>query len=300
MPPTAKHRRVGPLRDTVYGVNEYAIASGDFESGSYRSQLADRAPELKARGFIVGGHAEGHKKQCAGFSQTTKRRCRKFAMKGLGWCKTHRLGVRNTASTRAVIARRIKALKYSGFMGRTLQERVDRLAEDLKPAESLRDELDLMRALAIDAMQLYSMSDAVTDPEKAAEMKLRAGDHVKDALNQIRDMAHAMVRIENMSREASDIAMIGNLANQFVQCVDRVLFDHDGESMDAQLLADEITKQIRQSVVLESTATTMTPDQDVMDMIGSVPKTPEKKEETNGHTDARSNGTRNRSIGVDA
>lgn len=141
-----------------------------------------------------------------------------------------------------------------------------------------------MKALACDALEMYQVATAIEDDTKRNMQMLRAGAHVTEALNHIKDMAYAVVKVEAQSRKALDVALIGNMANQFVAAIDDTLSKYSHElGVDPQALAQEIGDKIYDTVLIDLTTrgTTLTPDLDVADMISTVPKAP-KVGETNG------------------
>jgi len=167
-------------------------------------------------------------------------------------------------------------MKYSKYLGQALGERIQKLQEDPKPSESLRDELDLMRALACDALIMYQMSDEIEDPLKQDQARAVASEYVREALKEVSQMALAMVRVERESQHAADMVFLTNVAKQLTDTVSKVLTDHRHHlTVDPEVIALELQDKVHAIVIdPESQGTRITPDEEVLEMDATIPALP--------------------------
>lgn len=167
---------------------------------------------------------------------------------------------------------------YRQYLSKTLS---DKLAECLSHDESeqtaLLEDLALMRQTVVDIAQLYDVAhvayeDAQTKEirDKALEMKVTAGQLLRDAIGEVADIAdkvekHRAIRMEQTGVSVHAIAYI---AKQCAQLAYRLCGDD-------LMLAQEFEKGIRAIRLPNSPAelagTLITPDQDVLAMDDTVP-----------------------------
>lgn len=212
-------------------------------------------------------------KRCIQTAHVSGERCKRWAKPGNSRCPMHlqAFGKKH--------ARRFDSMsRYAKSMGKTLTQRVAELQSADHPVQSLRDELDLSRALAVDCVALYEAACETPDEKEREKNKAWASELMKSALNNVRDMAIAYTKIEKEFGAAMSLEQTQILVSKFAQLMDRAL----RESVNKGQMADDEAKRIcirmqelveeRLVVSNQPHGTTLTPDQDMRDMIDSVPR----------------------------
>lgn len=169
-----------------------------------------------------------------------------------------------------------------------------RVASDKQPggAAALLDELTLCRALVVDALRVYEAAQvsaaALTDEAQRTRIIGHAGAILRSTLEGVRDMALAQKRVQ-----APDEA-IRFVVNQAVQVIDARLGERAEEllssGVDYTELSNDLARSLGVIARLEDASlltgrraglaqgapvgTDLTPDQDMQDMIATVPGDP--------------------------
>lgn len=242
-----------------------------------------------------GRPPEGHPRQCTKVRRNGKR-CGKWANRGSDRCESHprsksrdqRIGVRTEHLPRF----------YRDRLTRTLTEVVDSmLGEPAHEQVGLYEELALLRDVAGQVVQLYGTARDARDEHEAAlvdvspddEQGVAAWQERADALegalaesaqmmvsqlNQVRDLATAIVRNEAVSKDKLSVHTLHGAMRQVV----RIMYEVCGE--ENQHLAVQLEERVKAEVVLPvaggTEGTDVTPDQDVLSMDDTVPGTPQE------------------------
>lgn len=203
-----------------------------------------------------------------------REQCKNPAVEGSRWCKHHGRKKHHRALLVAAGARvsgdgrlgDVPAV-YKKAMSRSLREAVDEMMERA-PAEqvALYEELALMRHTALQAVVLY---DAALQTNKS-ELVANASQMLREALREVADMAQACSRVEQSSQDKLSLTQVSVIIDQIV----RVAYDvFGGEQEDLQkvtIFAEAIKHRVKLPT-LENRGTTITPDQDVLEMDATVP-----------------------------
>lgn len=220
-------------------------------------------------------------KRCVAISKSTGQRCKSLRKCGYDRCNKH---IFNFSKTRFN-----KMSRYAKSMGTTLTQKVAELQSADHPIHSLRDELDFARVLAGDVIALYEAACQTPDEAKREANKSMASALMVNALNNVRDMATAYVKIEKEYGAAMSVEQTQILVSKFAQLMDRVLKEavRDGKLDDTQakLMCIRMQELVEDRLVVSNQphGTTLTPDQDMRDMIDSVPRFEPGEGEANGN-----------------
>lgn len=209
-------------------------------------------------------------KRCVAISKSTGQRCKRYADKGQDRCQKH---------TNHFIKKRFDRMsRYAKAMGKTLTEKVAELQSADHPIHSIRDELDLTRVLATDAVALYEAAHLTPDEKERDKNVAWAGALMKDTLNNVRDMAMAYVKIEREFGASMTIEQTQILVSKFTQLMDRTLKEMVGRGVlsdvDAKRACIRMQELVEERLVVSDQphGSSLTPDQDMRDMIDSVPR----------------------------
>lgn len=209
-------------------------------------------------------------RRCVGISKSTGERCKALAVKEADYCRMHTNHFKQKRFDRMS--------RYAKAMGTTLAQKVADLQSPDHPIHSLRDELDLSRALATDVIALYEAALQTPDPVKRDANVSMAGCLMKDALNNVRDMATAYVKIEREFGASMTIEQTQILVSKFTQLMDRSLKEAVNRGamsdVDAKRVCIRMQELVEERLVVSDQphGTTLTPDQDMRDMIESIPR----------------------------
>lgn len=180
-------------------------------------------------------------KKCKARIRRTGTECPYPALPGRNFCRNHCRGKRQIDQPNL---KRFGKMRYSKYIGEALSERVERL--DSSKLACLRDELAIMRALACDSLALYDAASTIADPDGRTAAVMRAGELVKDAMREVRDMCIAAAKLEVEEAATIDAADMNVIVHQLTRIIDKVLYDYRDEmSIDPKTIADDIAKRFK-------------------------------------------------------
>lgn len=225
---------------------------------------------------------EGTDEQCAHIKPRDGKRCRKWAMKGSNYCRTHggtwkkfRGGVRIDNMSKF----------YRNVLRKTLTDLVEEHAGfSSSELVSLHEELALTRHAAGNAIQLYESSYDALRAEEAkgsqadkkriaslTECTAQATALMIQALKDVEHFCSAISKIEAASKDKLNIHTLNSVVKQII----RLLYDVCGE--DNIEIAKSFENLVRTQVVIPQHAiasgTVITPDTDseVVSMDDTIP-----------------------------
>lgn len=184
---------------------------------------------------------EGHIRQCQARSRVTRKRCRRWALRGASTCQFH--------GGRSAIRFGMKKdlFKVSGFYGKYLGPRLsERVREALnKPHDeqvSLYEELAIARATACEALKL---AQPLFDGTKLnLETKALTIQTLRSAMTSVKDLVLAAARVEKDQEDKVSIKVINLIMMQVVLAVNEIC------GTDNAILAEAIAKAIDDKVRL--------------------------------------------------
>jgi hypothetical protein len=149
---------------------------------------------------------------------------------------------------------------YSVHLSKTLQEAVEE-ALDSAPEDQLNlyEELAVMRASAADICKMY---DACPNDKT----RMAAGGLLRDTMQEVARLCESAARVRASANDKLSIHNLSVVIAQVVRCAWEVFGDDEER---AQQFEDLIREKVRMPE--ETRGTSITPDQDVMDMDASVP-----------------------------
>ncbi len=209
--------------------------------------------------FLTGKPPADHARRCQAQSRHTRKRCWKWALKGVRTCAFH--GGRTAQKYQRNGGR--SSLRYSKYLSKTLESKVEELTQGRHDSQlNLYDELALMRVMASDTIKLY---DAALTKGKESTIA-NATALMQSALTEVRDMCLAASRVERDAEDKISARSISLFINQIVRCIQRVIPDDDA-------LVMRLETDIRETVRLpeELAGTLLTPSQVVIEMDQSIP-----------------------------
>ncbi len=191
--------------------------------------------------------------------------CRRWALRGSNYCQFH-----GGRSGKRVRNHHLPTF-YSSKLTRTLSAAVEECL-DKSPHEQLNlfEELALMRVQAGDAVKLYGAALELSDDNPAApELQTDAGLIMRDSLKDVISTCEAAARIEAASKDRITLNDVAFIVAQIVRIAYEV-FDDDMER------AQQFEVLVRDKVKITDggRGTDITPDQDVQDMDGTIPREP--------------------------
>ena len=218
----------------------------------------------RRRGKSEGGPPpEGHERQCRAQSRGTRRRCRKWAIRGRDYCEFH--------GGRASLTRmgRLSSF-YRKHLGPTRKAVVDALCSEPQNEQGqVWEEIALARAMALQAIKL---AEPVLDGRaKGQEASQLAVSVLAQALSSVRDLCLAASRIE---KDASDKVSLATV-RVFIDQVNAAVARACGEDVvTAGKILEEISRSVRvpsaESAANVVLGTEVTPDSAVGMMDDSV------------------------------
>jgi hypothetical protein len=147
------------------------------------------------------------------------------------------------------------------------------------------DELALFRAEAVRSVALYSAADSLdNDNPKKGVLVDAAGQLMRERLEQVVKVAETAARIYNAGKDKLSAGNLQGVVDQITLIAYEVLQDQPEKAAEfANLIRTKLTVQD----AVEGTS--LTPDQDALDMDGTVPRRPvedplEKEEDFGTHT----------------
>jgi hypothetical protein len=203
------------------------------------------------------------------------RKCGNWAMKGIAYCKFHGgAAVKAQREKISVTQPRPKDMArlrfYSKRLGPKLEEFVAQCIEQPETEQlQLFEELALMRALAGEAIQLFSAASEIPESNpKRHDLILNAGMVMQTALEQVRVMAKTASDISAAGKDKFSVHALHDVKMQLLRIVDTAFGHLDQDALDN--FANLVETQLRlPKVGVEGT--TITPDSDVMQMDELVP-----------------------------
>ncbi len=192
--------------------------------------------------------------------------CRRWRLKGYEYCEVHRKGGHT-------IKRKVDKLPvlYRYKLRETLQDKVSVLmGENPREALNLFEELALTRIAANQSVMLFDKAHDIENGEKRVEAVAACAAMMSECLKSVQSMCESAARIESQGKDKYSIHSIKVIVDQVVLICHRVFKDYPE-------LVLEFQEAIKQHVRLpdESNGTSITPDQDVLDMDSTIPKGPD-------------------------
>jgi len=191
--------------------------------------------------------------------------CKNWALKGVRYCKFH--GGR-LAQKRGQIRTSHLPKFYRHVLSKTLAEAVDEML-GVAPEEqlSLFEELAIMRKMAGDAIQLYTLAEE----KKKNEAKVAAAELMRVALKDVVSVCESAARVSALGKDKISIHDIQYIINQIVRVAHDTL-----EETDARRFEKALHTHVRLPVK-DQTGTDITPDMDVSDMDVTIPNMEEEE-----------------------
>lgn len=199
-----------------------------------------------------------HPRACKAKRRRDGELCCKWAVPDRNYCKFHNghIGGKGPRVNRLPVF-------YAKRLSGTLKEVIE-TSLDVPVSEqcSVLEELAVMRETAMQVMLLFEAALI----NKNQELITSAGILVKDALKDIVATAKIAQDIENNAKDKLSVHALGHVVNQIVKLAYEA-FKHDLAS------AKEFERLIHARLVIpvEQDGTTLTPDQDAMEMDSTVP-----------------------------
>ena len=225
-------------------------------------------------GNMKGRPPDDHPRRCHGIMRDGNR-CTQWARKGLTRCNSH--GAR----------RSLKVLynngSWKGFMPNFYRKQLtatlstalaDQLQLESSEQFSILEELALTRETAADFVQLYGLAHAAyeADPsEEKLQAKMAAGTMLRDVLAEVAVLADKAAKIHFTGKQvftALDLKLI-------VAQMSKIMFDICGTTNVHLAKEFEYAVGDRLKLPSDNNGTTITPDQDVIDMDATIPRAPE-------------------------
>lgn len=187
---------------------------------------------------------------------------------------------------------RIKENPYARFMGKRLSDRVKEIQESYQNTHyaDLRHEMELMRATAIDILDMYRIAELESDEFKRCSMAMTAGVALRGVLAQIRDMAVACMQIEKELKGKHDPQITNNFIMQTVEVVTRLAQKQERIGFEASTFIKQVVEEVDKYVAYQGdgqagvqhsglggqssggiTPTAITPDMGALSMDDSIP-----------------------------
>jgi hypothetical protein len=232
-----------------------------------------------------GQAPEGHPHQCVATARGTGLRCRRFAVNGGTRCINHNGRQDKHNRRKRYIVGRLPVW-YRKVLNVNLAKFVEEQTEQARAVQvEVFDELALFRAEAVRSVALYSAADSLQDdnPKKGALLE-SAGALMRERLEQVVKVAETAARIYNAGKDKLSAGNLQGVVDQITLIAYEVLQDQPDKAAEfANLIRTKLTVQD----AVEGTS--LTPDQDALDMDGTVPRRPvedplEKEEDFGTHT----------------
>ena len=237
---------------------------------------------------IAGPPPTDHPRRCQHIYVTgvrIGRRCKRWALKGATKCPRHhgRQEQRSITKHHGIAYPKRQFGKgihvfYAKVLGKTLQDKLKEIVESPNHEQmNLREEIALAKISAADTVQLYDGVCALYEtapPEKRAtlgEAKLQTGAVMRSVLGDVVDMCDKVTRVELAMKDKVTVQNIVIIVNQ----ITKIAFDVFG--VDNIEACYEFERRIKDQVRLPSDGpegTTITPDQDVLEMDDTIPARP--------------------------
>lgn len=184
-------------------------------------------------------------------------RCNKWALKGSEFCSTHGGRLYHKHPVRTYHLPRF----YSKHLHRTLSEVIEEaLAASPREQLNLSEELAVMRATAADVCKLYDACTSFTT-------RVKAGDILRSVMKEVVSVCESAARVEALAKDKLNVHNLAYVISQVVRCAYDVFSDDLPKAKEFETLIRETIR-----VPNEAQGTTVTPDQDAMDMDGTIPR----------------------------
>lgn len=222
---------------------------------------------------LRGQPPKNHPRRCWGIMRNGER-CTQWALKGGTRCRSHG-GWRNKLSNGSHDLGFMPAF-YRKKLTQSLSEAVQhQLNLESDEQFSVLEELALMRESTGDFVQLYGVAHQAYEENPTDELlqaKLAAGELMRTALDKVVAIADKAAKIHFTGKNVFTALDLKMVVNQMTA----IMFEICGTShMD---LAREYEHALTTKLALPSSGdegTTITPDQDVIDMDSTIPSAPE-------------------------
>jgi len=194
---------------------------------------------------MSGAPPEGNPRQCQAMSRVTRKRCRRWALRGTNNCQFH--GGRN--AQRALNQRNNKRrlpVFYQKYLGPKLSERIHDLMD--KPHDeqvSLYEELALSRASACEALLLAQpLFDDKMSKKLSPEIKALILQTLNESMKNVKDLVLAASKLEKESGDKVSIKVINLVVQQIIMAINDVC------GIENMVMAQAIAKAIDERVRL--------------------------------------------------
>jgi len=158
---------------------------------------------------------------------------------------------------------------YSKYLSDRLLDRIadaagvnDRLALDA--------ELDLFRATVLDAAKLYDTALSLPEGEKGDQVRLTAGQILRDVLTQLGAMVERVLTCEQRRKDTLSVQSLHVVVAQIVDMAHEAFGEEPDAILKVRAFADRV-KELRLPSDGLNKGTTITPDQQVIEMDATVP-----------------------------
>lgn len=171
---------------------------------------------------MSGAPPEGHPNQCRTKSQVTRRRCRRWALRGSGFCQFH--GGRRAAAIYCKTGQRRLPSFYSKYLGPKLSERVKELLDSPHEEQvSLYQELAVARASACEALKLAQpLFDEKQAEKLSPETKSLIVATLGQAMTNVKDIVLAASRLEKEAGDKVSMKVVNLIVMQIVLAINDV------------------------------------------------------------------------------
>lgn len=134
---------------------------------------------------------------------------------------------------------------------------------------SILSELDLMREIAGDAVELYSVAREMPENlRNKTDLVLSAGAVAASALREVVYVAEKAQAMENARQDKYDVHALNDIVLQLTTFVAECF----GSNIDGMLAFDALITTKLRLPQIGVAGTTITPDQDVLDMDATIPR----------------------------
>lgn len=194
-------------------------------------------------------------------------RCRKWRLKGYDYCEFHKKGG-------LTVQGRVRKLPplYRYKLRESLQDKmIELMGEDPREALNLFEELALMRIAAGQAVTLFDKAHDVEDEGKRLELLMSTASLMGGCLKEVQSMCESAARVESQGKDKYSIHSMKVIIDQIVLVSHKVFKAHPALVLEFQ---EAINEHVR--LPTENVGTSITPDQDVLDMDDTIPKGPEQ------------------------
>jgi len=190
-----------------------------------------------------GAPPDDHARQCKARSMVTRKRCKRWALRGSDNCQFH--GGRMSAAYRFKKGIYNVSGIYSKYLGPILTERVrEAVNEPHDEQVSLYQELAITRSVACEALKLARpMFDPDLRKQIDDETAAMCMTTLNSAMASVKDLVLAAARIEKDSKDKVSIKVINLIVAQIITAVQ----DECGEEHEslAESIAQAIDKKVR-------------------------------------------------------